>query len=164
MPGFGLSVDWSLMHTRCTIYICRTDWSKPAHSGPLRLQMIKLMNPFKSYWSQTKSVTTRNTMTPQTDTWFLCVDYGTQKAGTFIWGRGNNATNIYNGVFATIKNYLLSLYRVRVLKPFRISHIKLGPLSWKNLTLSHMNNKGADQSAHTASLMRAFVTCSLESI
>ena len=31
-------------------------------------------------------------------------------------------------VFATIKNYLLSLYCVRVLKPLRISHIKLGPL------------------------------------
>ena len=68
------------------------------------------------------------------------------------------------GVFATIKNYLLSLYCVRVLKPFRISHIKPGPLSYKNLPLSHVNNKGADQSAHPASLMRAFVTCSLESI
>ena len=34
-----------------------------------------------------------------------------------------------HGVFAAIKNYLLSLYRIRVLKPFHISHIKLGPLS-----------------------------------
>ena len=61
--------------------------------------LIKLMNSFKSYWSQTKNVTTRNMMRtlPQTpmDTWFLCVDHATQKAGTFIWGRGNNATNIY---------------------------------------------------------------------
>ena len=69
-----------------------------------------------------------------------------------------------HGVFATKKNYLLSLIRVRVLKPFRIFHIKLGPLSLKNLSLSHVNNKCADQSAHPASLMRAFVTCSLESI
>ena len=71
---------------------------------------------------------------------------------------------IYTRVFATIKYYLLSFYRVRVLKPFRISHIKLGPLSWENLTLSHVNNKGADQSAHPASLMCAFVICSMESI
>ena len=28
-------------------------------------------------------------------------------------------------------------------------------------TLPHVNNKGADQSAHPASLMRAFVICSL---
>ena len=82
-----------------------------------------------------------------------------------LFEEGATMQRIYlHGVFATIKNYLLSLYRVRVLKPFRISHIKLGPLSWKNLTLSHVNNKVADQSAHPASLMRAFVTCSLESI
>ena len=82
-----------------------------------------------------------------------------------LFEEGATMQQIYiHVVFATKKNYLLSLYRVRVLKPFRISHIKLGPLSCKNLTLSHVNNKGADQSAHPASLMRAFVTCSLESI
>ena len=32
------------------------------------------------------------------------------------------------------------------------------------MTLSHVNNKGTDQSAHPASLMCAFVICSLESI
>ena len=71
---------------------------------------------------------------------------------------------IYTRVFATIKNYLLSLYRVRVLKPYHISHIKLGPLSREYQTLLHENNKGADQSVHPSSLMRAFVICSLESI
>ena len=30
--------------------------------------------------------------------------------------------------------------------------------------MSHVNNKGTDQSAHPASLMGAFVICSLESI
>ena len=61
-------------------------------------------------------------------------------------------------VFATIKNYLLLLYHVRVVKPFCIS------LSQENLTLSHVNSKGTHQSAHPASLMGAFVNCSLESI
>ena len=79
------------------------------------------------------------------------------KMRVLLFEEGAWMQRIYiNAVFATIKNYLLSLYCVRVLKPFRISHIKLGPLSWKNLTLSHVNNKGADQSAHRASLMRAF--------
>ena len=32
------------------------------------------------------------------------------------------------------------------------------------MTLSHVNNKAIDQSAHPASLMGAFVICSLESI
>ena len=82
-----------------------------------------------------------------------------------LFEEGATIKRIYiHGVFSTIKNYLLSLDCVRVLKPFRMSHIKLGPLSRKNLTLSHVNNKGADQSAHPASLMRAFVICSLESI
>ena len=41
-----------------------------------------------------------------------------------------NFGSVYiHGVFATIKNYLLSLYHVRVIKPFCISHIKLRPLS-----------------------------------
>ena len=82
-----------------------------------------------------------------------------------LFEEGATMQGIYiHGVFTTIRNYLLSLYCVRVLKPFCLSHIKLGPLSWKNLTLSHVNNKGADQPAHPASLMRAFVICSLESI
>ena len=38
------------------------------------------------------------------------------------------------------------------------------PLSREKLTLSHVNNKGTDQSALPASLMGAFVICSLESI
>ena len=78
--------------------------------------------------------------------------------------RGQQCNEYIHRVFATIKKYLLSLYRVRVLKPFRISHIKLGPLLQENLTLSHVNNKGADQSAHFAILMRALVICSLASI
>ena len=69
-----------------------------------------------------------------------------------------------HGVLATIKNYLLLLYHVTVVKPFRKSHIILRPLSRENLTLSHVNSKGTDQSAHSASLMGAFVNCSLESI
>ena len=127
--------------------------------------MIKLMNPFKSYWSQTKNVTTRNTTTM--DTWSLCVDYAspaTQKAVKFFLTKGQQCNEYVHRVFTTIKNYLLSSYRVRVLKPFRISHIKLGPLSLENLTLSHVNNKGADQSAHPAILMRALVICSLASL
>ena len=48
--------------------------------------------------------------------------------------------------------------------PFCISHIMLWLLLQENLTLLHVNNKGADQSAHPGSLMRAFVICSLESI
>ena len=58
---------------------------------------------------------------------------------------------------------IIVVYRVRVLKPFRLSHLKLGPLSRENLTLLHVN-KGADQSGHLACLMRAFVICSLERI
>ena len=49
-------------------------------------------------------------------------------------------------------------------KPFRISHIILRPLSRENLTLLHVNNKCTDQSAHPASLVGAFVICSLGSI
>ena len=60
---------------------------------------------------------------------------------------------IYTRGFATIKNYLLLLYHVRVVKPFRISNIILRPLSRENLTLSH-----------PASLIGAFVICSMESI
>ena len=86
------------------------------------------------------------------------------KRGYFYMTKGQQCNEYIRGVFATIKNYILSVYRVRVLKPFRISHIILGPLSQENLTLSHVNNKGADQSVHPASLMRAFVICSLESI
>ena len=67
-------------------------------------------------------------------------------------------------VFATIKNNLFLLNHVRVVKPFRISHIVLRPLSRENLTLSLVNNKGTGQSAGRASLMGAFVICSLESI
>ena len=78
--------------------------------------------------------------------------------------KGQQCNEYIHGVFATIKNYLLLLYHVRVVKPFRISHIILRPLSRENLTLSHVNEKGTDQSAHLASLIGAFVTCSLESI
>ena len=56
------------------------------------------------------------------------------------------------------------LYHVRVVKSFRISHIILRPLSRENATLSHVNNKGTDQSEDPASLLGAFVICSLESI
>ena len=78
--------------------------------------------------------------------------------------KGQQCNEYIHGVFATIKNYLLLLYHVRVVKPFRISHIILRPLSREKLTLSHVNNKGTDQSAHPVSLMGAFVICSLESI
>ena len=77
--------------------------------------------------------------------------------------KGQQCNEYIHEVFATIKNYLLLLYHVRVVKPFRISQIILRPLSRENLTLSHVNNKGTDQSAHLASLMGAFVICSLES-
>ena len=78
--------------------------------------------------------------------------------------KGQQCNEYIHGVFASIKKYLLLLYHVRVVKPFRISHIILRPLTRENLTLSHVNNKGTDQSAHPASLIRAFVICSLESI
>ena len=77
---------------------------------------------------------------------------------------GQQCNEYIHRVLATIRNYLLLLYHVRVVKPFRISHIILRPLSRENLTLSHVKNKGTDQSAHLASLMDAFVICSLESI
>ena len=86
------------------------------------------------------------------------------KSGYVYMMKGQQCNKYIHGVFATIKNYLLLLYHVRVVKPFRISHIILRPLSRGNLTLSHVNNKGTDQSAHPASLMGAFVICSLESI
>ena len=79
------------------------------------------------------------------------------KNGYVYMMKGQQYNKYIHGVFAPIKNYLLLLYHVRVLKPFRISHIILRPLS-------HVNNKGTDQSAHLASLMGAFVICSLESI
>ena len=78
--------------------------------------------------------------------------------------KGQQCNKYIRGAFATIKNHLLSVYRVRVSKPFRISHIILERLSRENLTLSHLNNKGEDLSVHLASLMGAFVICSLESI
>ena len=78
--------------------------------------------------------------------------------------KGQQCNEYIHRVFATIKNYLLLLYHVRVVKPFRISHIILRPLSQENLTLSYVNNKGTNQSVHLASLMGAFVICSLESI
>ena len=78
--------------------------------------------------------------------------------------KGQECNEYIHRVFATIKNYLLLLYHVRVVKYFRISHIILRPLLRENLTLSHVNNKGTYQSAHQASLMGAFVICSLESI
>ena len=78
--------------------------------------------------------------------------------------KGQQCNEYIHGVLATIKNYLLLLYHVRVVKPYGISHIILRPLSRENLTLSHVNNEGTDQSAHLASLMGAFVICSLESI
>ena len=86
------------------------------------------------------------------------------KSGYVYMTKGHQCNEYIHGVFATIKNYLLFLYHVRVVKPSRISHIILRPLSRENLTLSHVNNKGTDQSAHQASLMGAFVICSLESI
>ena len=89
---------------------------------------------------------------------------GDSKSGYVYMAKGHQCNKYIQGTFATIKKYLLSLYLVRVLGPFRISHTKLGPLSRENLTLSLVNNKGTDQSAHPASLMRAFVICSLESI
>ena len=86
------------------------------------------------------------------------------KSGYVYMTKGQQCNDYIHGVFATIKNYLLLLYHVRVVKHFRISHIILRPLLRENLTLSHVNNKGTDQSAHQASLMGAFVICSLESI
>ena len=86
------------------------------------------------------------------------------KSGYVYMTKGQQCNEYIHGVFATIKNYLLLLYHVRVVKPFRISHIILRPLSRENLTLLHMNNKSTDQSAHPDSLMDAFVICSLESI
>ena len=86
------------------------------------------------------------------------------KNGYVYMTKGQQCNEYIHRVFTTIKNYLLLLYHVRVVKPFRISHIILRPLSGENLTLSHVNNKGTDQSAHLASLIGAFVICSLESI
>ena len=86
------------------------------------------------------------------------------KRGYVYMTKGQQCNEYIRGVFATIKNYLLLLYHVRVLKPFRISHIILRPLSRENLTLSHVNNKGTDQPAHPPSLMGAFVIFSLETI
>ena len=86
------------------------------------------------------------------------------KSGYVYMTKGQQCNEYIHGVFTTIKNYLLLLYHVRVVKHFRISHIILRPLLRENLTLSHVNNKGTDQSAHQANLTGAFVICSLESI
>ena len=86
------------------------------------------------------------------------------KSGYVYMTKGQQCNEYIHGVFATIKNYLFLLYHVRVVNPFCISHIILGPLCRENLTLSHVNDKGTDQSAHPASLVGAFVICSLESI
>ena len=83
------------------------------------------------------------------------------KSGYIYMTKGQQCNEYIHGVFATIKNYLLLLYHVRVVKPFSISHIILRPLSRENLTLSHVNNKGTGQSGHPASMMGAFVNCSL---
>ena len=89
---------------------------------------------------------------------------GDSKSGYVYMTKGQQCNEYIHRVFATIKNYLLLLYHVRVVKPFRISHIILRPLSRENLTLSHVKDKGTDQSVHPASLIGAFVICSLESI
>ena len=68
--------------------------------------------------------------------------------------KGQQCNEYIHEVFITIKNYVLLLYHVRVVKPFRISHIILRPLSRENLTLSHVINKGTDQSAHLARLKK----------
>ena len=86
------------------------------------------------------------------------------KSGYVYMTKGQQCNEYIHVVFATIKNYLLLLYHFRVVKHFRISHIILRPLLGENLTLLHVNNKGTHQSAHQASLMGAFVICSLESI
>ena len=86
------------------------------------------------------------------------------KSGYDYMTKVQQCNEYIHGVLATIKKYLLLLYHVRVVKPFHISHIILRPLSRENVTLQHVNNKGTDQSAHLASLMGAFVICSLESI
>ena len=85
------------------------------------------------------------------------------KSGYVYMTKGQQCSEYIHRVFASTKNYLLLLYHVRVVKHFHISHIILRPLSRENLTLSHVNNKGTDQSGHPASLMGAFVICSLES-
>ena len=85
------------------------------------------------------------------------------KSGYVYMTKGQQCNEYIHGVLATIKNYLLLLYHVRFVKPFRISHIIPRPLSRENLALLHVNNKGTDQSAHPARLMGAFVICSLES-
>ena len=86
------------------------------------------MNPFKSYRLQTKSVTTRNRTTPLPQTRWTHDSYVLimrLKKRVRLFEEGATMQPIYiQGVFATIKNYLLSLYCVRVLKPFCISHIK----------------------------------------
>ena len=92
-----------------------------------------------------------------------CVD-SDSNSGYVYMTKEQQCNEYIHRVFTTIKNYLLLLYHVRVVKPFCISHIILRPLSRENLTLSHVNNKGTDQSARLASLMGAFVICSLESI
>ena len=86
------------------------------------------------------------------------------KSGYVYMTKGQQCNEYIHGVFATVKNYLLLLYHVGLVKPFCISHIILRPLSRENVTLSHVNDKGTDQSAHLASLIGAFVICSLESI
>ena len=70
---------------------------------------------------------------------------------------------IYTWGLRHFKELSIVVIHVRVVKPLCISCIILGPLSRENLTLSHVNNKGTDQCAHLASLMGAFVICSLES-
>ena len=47
------------------------------------------------------------------------------KSGYIYMTKGQQCNEYIHGVFATIKNYLLLLYHVRVVKPFRISHIIL---------------------------------------
>ena len=86
------------------------------------------------------------------------------KSGYVYMNKGQQCNEYIHRVLATIMNYLLLLYHVTVVKPFRISHIILRPLSPEDVTLSHVHKKGTDQSAHPASLMGAFVIFSLESV
>ena len=62
------------------------------------------------------------------------------KSGYVYMTKGQQCNEYIYRFFTTIKNYLLLLYHIRVVKPFRISPIILRPLSRENLTLSSGNN------------------------
>ena len=58
-----------------------------------------------------------------------------------------------------VKGCIKMSHRILLFKGYRVYHLKHGPRLTKNCHPGFANNKGADQPAHSHSLISAFVIC-----